>query len=200
LPLERPGRDGKKQTKATGKIMRKILLVSFFPICALGLAANQNTTTVVEARVVTATDAAHANSLFKAAVVAQVTSGFHINSHKPTLEYLIPTELKLEPAGRITVKDVIYPKGEPKKFAFSDTPLSVYEGTVLVGAVFQVGRAAHPGIYSLQGKLGYQACNDHACLPPASVPVIFTIKVVPRDAPLKRVNADVFNRLQLEKQ
>ncbi len=96
------------------------------------------------------------------------------------------------------MKSVVYPKGTLKKLAFSDSPLSVYEGTVLVGALLDVAKAVPPGSYTLKGKFAYQACNDHACLPPTSVPLTVTVKVVPRNVPLKQVEFDVFQRIQLE--
>jgi len=161
-------------------------------------AAAQSPPPVVEAKIVAAASAVHPNASLKLAVVAKVTPGYHINDHKPTLDYLIPTELTLAPPPQATVEQVVYPKGEPKKFAFSDMPLSVYEGSVAIGALLKAGRTAKPGVYALQGKLTYQACNDHACLPPASVPVTLTLKVVPRRAPVKRLNEDVFSRIQFE--
>jgi len=173
----------------------------FYGIITLAVAASlgkaQNNA-VVEARTVAATDAAHANSALKIAVVAQVAAGYHINDHKPSLDYLIPTELRLDPIPQITVKNVVYPKGTLKKLAFSDSSLSVYEGTVVVGAVLEVGKTVRPGSYDLKGKFAYQACNDHACLPPASVPVALTVKVVPRSEPLKQVEPVVFQRIQFE--
>ena len=95
----------------------------------------------------------------------------------------------------MSLDKVVYPKGEPKKFAFSDEPLSVYEGSLLMGAKLKVAPGVAPGTYALKGKLGYQACNDHACLPPASVPLSVNLKVVDRSVPLKRVNANVFSKL-----
>jgi thiol:disulfide interchange protein DsbD len=151
---------------------------------------------VVEARMVLATDGVRAGSTAKAAVVAEISPGFHINDNKPTLDYLIPTELKLDPVKEVTVTKVVYPKGELKSFAFSDSKLSVYEGTLDVGALLAVSRSAKPGTYTLKGKLAYQACNDHACLPPTGVPVTLAVKVVPRGASLKSVNADVFARIK----
>jgi hypothetical protein len=153
---------------------------------------------VVEAKMLMATDAAHANSTVQAAVVAQVASGYHLNDHKPTLDYLIATDLKLEPIEQVTIGKVIYPKGTLQRFAFSDMPLSVYEGTVVVGVELQVGRVVPPGAYTLKGKFAYQACNDHACLPPTSVPVTLTLQVVRRSVVLKRMHADVFDRIQFE--
>ena len=153
---------------------------------------------VVTARTLLATDAAHPGSSVRAAVVAQVAAGFHINDHKPSLDYLIPTELKLEPTKELRVEKVVYPKGESRKFEFSDTALSVYEGTFVVGAALKVASTVRPGTYAISGKFAYQACNDHACLPPASVPLSLTVKVVARSVSLKRVNADVFARVQFE--
>lgn len=178
--------------------MLRILLSFTLVAWTASFAGAQETPAVVQAKLVLETDAAHANSNVKVAVLATVSPGYHINDHKPTLDYLIPTELKLEPLKQISVKDVVYPKGEPRKFGFSDGPLSVYEGKVTIGALLEVARAVPPGAYTLKGKFAYQACNDHACLPPASVPLTLTLKVVPRNVPLRHLNPDVFERIQLE--
>ena len=158
----------------------------------------QSNNSVVEVRAVMSTDAAHANSPLKLAVLAQVAAGYHINDHKPSLDYLIPTEFKMDPSDQFTVRTVVYPKGSLKRFAFSDAPLSVYEGTVVVGTLLQAGKAVPAGTYTLKAKFAYQACNDHACLAPASVPVTLTIRIVPRSVPLKPVESDVFQRIQFE--
>ena len=147
---------------------------------------------VVEAHMVLATDAVHPGSPAKAAVVVQIPSGYHINDHKPSLEYLIPTELRLEANKQVEVIKIDYPKGELVKLAFSDTALSVYQGKITVGAMLKVATATAPGSYTEKGKFAYQACNDHACFPPTSVPVTLSVRVVGRQVPVKQVNADVF--------
>ncbi len=134
-------------------------------------------------------------SSLRAKLVAQIAPGYHINDHMPTLDYLIPSELKLEPTRQVAVKEVVYPHGKLKKFAFSETPLSVYEGKLAVTAVLKVAPSAPPGSYVLKGKFTYQACNDHACLPPDSVPVALTVKVVPPGARATRPNQNVSSRL-----
>ena len=174
----------------------------FFCSCILlavgtSLAGGQNAP-VVEARAIIATDATHANSTLKVAVLANVAPGFHINDHKPTLDYLIPTELKFDASNQFAVKNVFYPKGTVVKFPFSDTPLSVYQNDVTVGVLLEIGKSVPPGGYTLKGKFAYQACNDHACLPPASVPFNVALKVVPPDVPLKPQERNVFQRLKFE--
>jgi DsbC/DsbD-like thiol-disulfide interchange protein len=165
--------------------MKTLSLTCIFVCLVAPVAWAQTPGEVVKAKVVMASPVARPNSIVRAAVMAEVVPGYHINDHHPSLNYLIPTEVKLEPNPQVTVQDITYPKGEPKKFAFSDALLSVYEGTVRVDVVLQVERKTVPGNYEIKGQLAYQACNDHACLPPASVPLLFSFKVVRRGAPAR---------------
>lgn len=178
----------------TPKILHGLLIGVICGCLAPQLAA-QNSAPVVTTRMVLATDAVHAGAAAKAAVVVEIPPGYHINDHKPSLDYLIPTELKLEPGKHVEVIQIDYPKGQLLKLAFSDTPLSVYQGNIVVGATLKVAPATAPGSYSLTGKIAYQACNDHACFPPTTVPVALGVKVVGRGVALKRVNTDVFSAI-----
>lgn len=170
-----------------------MLMAALFAAAAVAQAPQ-----VVSARMLLESDAVHAGAPARAAMVATVTPGYHINDHHPTLDYLIPTELKLEPSPRISIAKLVYPKGELKSFAFSDTQLSVYQGTVTVGAVMEVAKGTPPGDYTLRGKLNYQACNDHACLPPTGVPVSLAVKVVGRNVRLKPVEPQIFDRIKFD--
>jgi DsbC/DsbD-like thiol-disulfide interchange protein len=178
--------------------MRRILL-SCALLCWAGacLAAVQ-TPPVVEARAVLETDAAHAGSTIHAAVVATISAGYHINDHKPSHDYLIPTELKLDSTSQVAVQEIHYPTGTAVKFEFDDAKLSVYQGTLVVHAALKVASGTHPGEYKLKGKFAYQACNDRACFPPASVPVELVVKVVRASVPLKHVNEELFKRVKVE--
>ncbi|HZT71358.1 MAG TPA: protein-disulfide reductase DsbD domain-containing protein [Terriglobia bacterium] len=147
---------------------------------------------VVSAQVFLATDAVHAGQAAKAAVVARIRPGYHINDHKPSLDYLIPTRLTFQGSPVLKVEAITYPQGKPMKFDFLDSPISVYEGEVHVVSILKVDRAAKPGTYPLSGKFMYQACNDHACLAPTSVPLELKVRVVPASVPLKAANAEVF--------
>jgi DsbC/DsbD-like thiol-disulfide interchange protein len=177
-----------------GALLRALLLT----LAVASPGWTQSSSSVVSARVVMATDAAHPDSALKLAVLAQVEPGFHINDHKPTLDYLIPTAIKLEPSEPFSIKEVVYPKGTLAKFPFSDEPISVYQGSLVVGVLLQVGKAAAPGAYSLKGKLSYQACNDHACLAPANVPIAIAIKIVARGIPVKAAETNVFQRIKFD--
>lgn len=185
--------------RKSGSDRQQLVLLSLVLVClAASDCLGQSSPQVVEVRTVLASEGVRPGSTLKAAVVARIAPGYHINDHKPTLDYLIPTEWKLESTKQVSVDKVVYPKGELKKFAFSDMQLSVYQGTLAVGALLKVTRAARPGTYVLRGQFNYQACNEHACLPPKSVPLTLVVKVVRRSAAVKRINADVFDNVQFD--
>ncbi|MEJ2008942.1 MAG: protein-disulfide reductase DsbD family protein [Acidobacteriota bacterium] len=92
---------------------------------------------------------------------------------------------------------VVYPRGKMKKFVFLDSPISVYEGDIRLEAILLVGHSLKPGTYPLQGEFAYQACNDHACLPPTSVSFATQVRVVPSSVPLKPANSEIFKKTGL---
>ena len=178
--------------------MRRFLLIVWLvSLASLALPA-EKTPPVVQARGVLETDGAHPGSTVHAAVVAQIAAGYHINDHKPSHEYLIPTELKMESSPQVAVQDITYPPGQAIKFDFDDSKLSVYQGTLVVRADLKIAHNTSAGDCTVKGKLAYQACNDRACFPPTSVPVELMVKVVKSGAPLKHVNEDIFKRAQVE--
>ena len=173
------------------------MICFFIAWAAVGIAA-EKTLPVVEAHAFLETDGAHPGEAVRGAVVAKIAPGFHINDHKPSHDYLIPTELKIDSNPQMQVGDIDYPRGKALKFEFDDTKLSVYEGTIVVSAKIKIAAKIQPGNYPLTGKFAYQACNDRACFPPTSVPVELTVKVVRPGVPLKHVNEEIFKRVKFD--
>jgi len=109
----------------------------------------------------------------------RIGSEFHINSHTPKSELLIPTVLKLNAPDQVTVADVKYPAGQDVTFPFSpDEKLSVYSGDFSIDTVLKAPANAAAGTYPVTGTLRFQACDHSACYPPKSIPVQFQVTVV----------------------
>jgi DsbC/DsbD-like thiol-disulfide interchange protein len=106
-----------------------------------------------------------------------VKNGYHVNSNKPSEEYLIPLKLTWTSTGALEGGTIEYPKPALQKFEFSDKPISVYMGNFDLTANFKVGANAAAGPGSAAGKLKYQACSDRACFPPKSVDVTVSYQV-----------------------
>lgn len=97
-----------------------------------------------------------------------VDPGFHINSHTPKSEMLIPTKIAIGEGDGIAVRTVDFPAGQPYSFSFEPgAKLDVYTNDVVLTAHV----VAKPGQRALVGVLRYQACDAAACYPPKTLPV-----------------------------
>lgn len=111
-------------------------------------------------------------------LVFRVGEGFHINSHKPLDELLLPTVVKLDPPTDIMIAKIEYPQGEMLSFPFSpESKLSVYSGEFRVTAMVRPSAAMPHGTFRVHGDLRFQACNNRQCFPPKKIPVQFDVKV-----------------------
>ncbi|MGB0035540.1 MAG: protein-disulfide reductase DsbD domain-containing protein, partial [Candidatus Acidiferrales bacterium] len=98
---------------------------------------------------------------FQVAVAVEIARGFHMNSHKPSDQYLIPTTLTPQLPNGFQLLDTIYPEGHLEKFSFSpDKPLSVYSGSVTLRLRLSAIAVAPLGATTLPMTLRYQACNS----------------------------------------
>jgi hypothetical protein len=105
----------------------------------------------------------------------RVQDGFHVNSHTPKSELLIPTNVTLGAADGVKTAAPEYPAGTPYSFSFEpNEKLDVYQGPFTV----KLPVVATAGEHKLSGTLRYQACDHAACYPPKTLPVevLFTAK------------------------
>jgi thiol:disulfide interchange protein DsbD len=118
-------------------------------------------------------------SSFEAEVVLRIAAGWHINSHKPSQDYMIATAVEIEPTEGLIVSDILYPKATMTKLALSDDSLSVYEGTVSIIVPFTSTEKLPAGKNSAVGKITIQACNNKVCLAPSILSIAFPFEVIP---------------------
>ncbi|MGA2896537.1 MAG: protein-disulfide reductase DsbD N-terminal domain-containing protein [Acidobacteriaceae bacterium] len=105
----------------------------------------------------------------------QIVPGFHINSHTPNSQFLIPTALTLQPADGVKLGAPQYPAGVPFSFPFDPgVKVDVYSGSFTV----KLPVVATAGDHAIDGTLKYQACDNASCYPPKTLPVriVFTAK------------------------
>jgi hypothetical protein len=98
----------------------------------------------------------------------RVGQGLHINSHTPSADYLIPTDLSIPDGAGVRLDGATYPAGKIMTLPFDPTTkLSVYTDEFVIEARV----AATPGNHLVQAKLHYQACDQNQCLPPKTIEV-----------------------------
>jgi suppressor for copper-sensitivity B len=108
---------------------------------------------------------------------ARIERGWHVNSHTPTFEWLIPTTLRLELPEGWPEPRIDYPPHAMKTFAFEDEPLAVYDGEVVILASLIVPESVAQDQVRLAGVLAYQACDDSQCLPPTEARAELTVPI-----------------------
>jgi thiol:disulfide interchange protein DsbD len=164
-----------------------IALLAYVP-----MALAQSSATVVKAQGYTSVDGVQPDSKFKIAIALDVASGYHINAHVPTEDYLVATNVKFEDVAGLKITDVKYPKPQLKKFEFSDKDLAVLEGKVFLTAEATADSSIQPGAQTIKATFTVQSCNDRQCLAPANLTIEIPIKFVAASATIKDANADIF--------
>jgi thiol:disulfide interchange protein DsbD len=123
--------------------------------------------------------------------VIKVETGWHINSNDPGDDFSVPTELEWRLPEGWQEPIVGFPAGRPLKFDFSDEPINVWEGRVLV-----LGMTAVPsdaiGEVELVVAVTAQACNDSQCLPPTTVLARKQLEVAKQGSSSKATNEALF--------
>lgn len=117
-------------------------------------------------------------STVRAAVRVTIANGWHINSHTPTFDYLIGTELKFPSNPKFSVLNIHYPSGKKITLGFSEQPIGLYEGTITIDVAFKIANNHSIGSDTIRGTLTAQACNNQTCLAPVDINVVLPVHVV----------------------
>ncbi|MBF8247711.1 MAG: thiol:disulfide interchange protein DsbD [Bacteroidetes bacterium] len=131
-------------------------------------------------------------STFQIALILDIAKGWHVNSHRPTTQYLIPTDVQLDPREGYIVTDLKYPKGTLQKLGFSDQPLDVYEGTVTIFVSVKVSETLASDGDTVRGRLRVQSCDDKVCLAPSTISLAIPFALTNAGAITQTVNEVTF--------
>ena len=150
---------------------------------------------VVKARGYASATAVRPGNKIKIAVALEIDPGYHINAHKPSLDYLQATTVRFDAPSGIRIGEASYPGPMLRRFEFApETPLAVHEGTIFVTAEAEADKSIKPGDAVIQAQITVQSCNDKLCLAPADLAVEIPIKVVAAGQAVNDANADIFAR------
>lgn len=112
----------------------------------------------------------------KVALTASVLNGWHINSNNPNDEFLIPTTIKSGNKS-FPIAKIKFPKPDERKLAFSEVPVSVFEGESKFEIIFKIADATAKGKYNIPIVFSYQGCNDQTCMPPTDAIADLNIEI-----------------------
>jgi hypothetical protein len=151
--------------------MKKYLFIGLFFAVGFLFTASANAQTVSGS----VNNAAKGKTV-RGTIVLNIPRGLHVNSYKPNSEYAIPTRVSVAGTG-VNAFGVTYPPGKMRKFAFSDKPISVYEGRAVFGFKVTLPKNFRGRTFRVKVNVRYQACTNEVCYAPKTKSVWITGKV-----------------------
>jgi hypothetical protein len=112
----------------------------------------------------------------KGTIIMSIPGGLHVNSNRPNSEYAIPTVVRVSANGA-RVSAVTYPRGNNRKFGFSEDTLNVYEGQKSFGFNLTVPANFKGNVVKVRATIKYQACTNEVCYPPRTKEITLTAQV-----------------------
>lgn len=147
------------------RLLSVLLAVPVLALFAAGQA--QPNQEIVTVKVIPAAATFKAGESHLITLEISIRAPYHINSEQPFEEFLIGTTVDFKARPGVSFKRVTFPAAEVKKLDLSENPMSIYEGTVKVTVEVVLARDFKGKEMAIEGSLGYQACDDRSCLPPA---------------------------------
>jgi thiol:disulfide interchange protein DsbD len=146
----------------------KRTILTLVVIAACGWASfAQTEEPIVTVKVIPSAEVLRPGQAYPLTLEITIRSPYHINADLPSEDYLIGTTVDFKSVPAAIFGKLAFPSAEMRRFSFSQNPLAVYEGIVKVTAEIALAVDFKGDEVAIEGTVGYQACNDQSCLPPA---------------------------------
>jgi len=149
--------------------MKKRFLILIFILVAALTGFAQNADDVITVKLFSSADKLERGKSNSISIEIKIEEPYHVNSQQPTEDYLIPISIHFEDQENIVFGEMEFPEPEIKMLGFSDIPLSIYEGTIVVRMSITIPASYDGENVSVKGIIGYQACDDNSCLAPTEL-------------------------------
>jgi len=122
-------------------------------------------------------------------LVTEVRLPADLHVYAPGAQGYKPVKLVLDPVPQLELIPTVYPPSKVLYLAAIKEKIPVFEGTfritqdvqVNTGAEFWGSLGKDGKVFTITGKLDYQACDQTTCFVPTSVPVKWQLQVFPLD-------------------
>jgi DsbC/DsbD-like thiol-disulfide interchange protein len=104
----------------------------------------------------------------------EIQPGWHLQSHRPSRDDLVATEVRARADG-VAFGEPAYPPG--KVVVVGGERLSTYSGDFEIPIPVTVSRDARPGEIDARLTFEFQACDDRRCLAPSRLELGATLQV-----------------------
>lgn len=156
--------------------MKKNVIYLFFIVVLLGVLSFQVNSQTIDIKGSIEKDSVKLGKIGKGTITLSIPQELHINSNTPTSEFMIPTKVELK-SDDVKIEKIIYPKGKNKKFDFSETPINIYDGEVVIKFSFRVSRKLKKKNIKINVIVSYQSCTDEVCYMPQKEELVLQTQI-----------------------
>jgi hypothetical protein len=122
-------------------------------------------------------------------LAAEVRLPADVHVYAPGAQGYKPIVLTIDPVPQLELKPAVFPPSQVLYMPAIKEKIPVFEGTFRITQDVKVSTTADfwgslgkdGKVFEISGKLDYQACNQTECFLPKSIPVKWTLQVVPLD-------------------
>jgi thiol:disulfide interchange protein DsbD len=132
-------------------------------------ASAQNRDEIISVAVKASAEKFQPGATYPLEIILKITNPYHINPQIPSDPILVPTTISLDGGKDVRFSSVEFPEPEVKILDFSEMPLAIYEGTLVLTTSVSLPENFSGSTLNIQGNLEYQACDDSTCMAPASL-------------------------------
>jgi thiol:disulfide interchange protein DsbD len=124
---------------------------------------------IVSVKVIPSAEKFKLGQTYELSLELSIRAPYHINSDQPTEDFLIPTTVDFALKKGVSFGRVIFPPAEMRKLELSENPLSIYEGKILIKTSVTLAADFKEKELLIEGRIGYQACDERSCLAPTDI-------------------------------
>jgi len=186
--------EGNNTLKSVFLILFSIMLAAPLPADdTIYQAEDQND--IVRGKIILPVNALARQNSYTVLIELNISNGWHINSHQPLEEFLIPTEISFTSMPGISFGKTDFQKPELRSFAFSETEMSVFEGKAYAKTTITITPDFTDQELVLRGIIYFQACNDQSCLAPAEAEMTKLVNIIEAGTETTPVNQALFEQI-----
>ncbi|HEV2707294.1 MAG TPA: hypothetical protein VGV59_15340 [Pyrinomonadaceae bacterium] len=128
------------------------------------------TATVEEVRL-TATEPA------EAVIHLDISEGWYVNANPQTDKAYTATEVQAEPQEGITPGAPLYPDAQTRRLPFSERPLALYQGAVVIRLPLRADASTPKGRHTFRARIRYQPGNEREFQQPRTIEAYIPVTV-----------------------
>lgn len=113
----------------------------------------------------------------EAVIRLDIAAGWYVNANPSTDKSYTTTEVQAEPQQGITPGEPLYPPAEIKRLQFTEKPLALYQGAVVLRLPLRADASTPKGRHTFRARIRYQPSNERELQQPRTIEAYIPVTI-----------------------